>query len=606
MISDIPWHGPIGCVRVGEINGEFVVNPTNEQLYDSSLDLVYVGNENEMMMIEGSADQVPEDRFIEALEFAHKAIQPLIKAQHELAALCGKTKREFALYTVKPEVLDLCKTLVGERLKAAVFQDKKMEREAAVNALKEEAKVAYKASVSEEAFEENQVSLAFEHLQEKLYRESILERGERVDNRKADDLRDIMCKAGVLPCVHGSALFQRGETQAIVTATLGTSRDAQDMDALTGGAQAKSFILHYNFPPYSVGEVGRFGFTGRREIGHGALAERSLLPIMPTEEDFGYAIRLVSDIMESNGSSSMASVCGGCMALMDAGVPILAPVAGISAGLITETDASGKITKHVVLTDILGAEDHFGDMDFKVCGTRLGVTGFQLDLKIKGLPFNIAREAIAQVTKVRYNILDVMLAELPQYRPELRESAPRIHQMQIDPDKIGLLIGPGGKNIKRITEVSGAQININEDNSGKVSVYATTKASMDRAVGEIDLLMGDIEVGKTYRGIVRGVKEFGAFVECLPGKEGLVHVSELSDVRVANVEDVCKMGDEIVVQCIGVDDKGRVRLSRKAVICEAKGIPYVAQERSEGRDSRGGGRFGRGRDEEPRHHHRRD
>jgi polyribonucleotide nucleotidyltransferase len=352
--------------------------------------------------------------------------------------------------------------------------------------------------------------------------------------------------------------------------TLGTSRDVQDLDGLTGGPTAKSFILHYNFPPFSVGEAGRFGFTSRREIGHGALAERSVLPVLPAEDDFPYAIRLVSEIMSSNGSTSMASVCGGSLALMDAGVPLSQHVAGISTGLVTEMDENGKIAKHVVLTDIIGAEDHFGDMDFKLCGTRDGVTGFQLDLKIQGLPFDIAKEAVKQVTEARMKILDVMDASMPSHRKELREHAPRIEMVQIDPEKIGALIGPGGKNIRRITEVTGANIDIDEDNSGKIRVYANNSEAMERALSEIDLVTGEIEAGKTYRGIVRGVKEFGAFVECLPGKEGLCHISELADFRVNKTEDICKLGDEIIVKCIGIDDKGRVKLSRRSALEEKK------------------------------------
>ena len=322
-------------------------------------------------------------------------------------------------------------------------------------------------------------------------------------------------------------------------------------------------------PPFSVGEAGRFGFTSRREIGHGALAERSVLPVLPAEDDFPYAIRLVSEIMSSNGSTSMASVCGGSLALMDAGVPLSQHVAGISTGLVTEMDDDGNIAKYVVLTDIIGAEDHFGDMDFKVCGTRDGVTGFQLDLKIQGLPFSIAKEAVKQVTEARMKILDVMDASQSGHRKELREHAPRIEMVQIDPEKIGALIGPGGKNIRRITEVTGANIDIDEDNSGKVRVYANNSEAMERALSEIDLVTGEIEAGKTYRGIVRGVKEFGAFVECLPGKEGLCHISELADFRVNKTEDICKLGDEIIVKCIGIDDKGRVKLSRRAAMEEA-------------------------------------
>ena len=568
MISDIPWNGPIGCVRLGEIEGEFVVNPTNEQMYDSSLDLIYVGSEKEMMMIEGSADQIPEERFVQALEFAHESIQDIISAQKELAELCGKEKKEFDLVQAPDEVLALCREITGNRMEEAIFAPSKQERQVAVDAVKEEASAACEEKFGED-FDPDHVKMAFEVIQEEVYRENILVRGKRADGRGPNDLREITCETGVLPRVHGSAVFTRGETQSLVLSTLGTSRDVQDLDGLTGGPSAKSFILHYNFPPFSVGEAGRFGFTSRREIGHGALAERSVLPVLPPEDDFPYAIRVVSEIMSSNGSTSMASVCGGSLALMDAGVPLSKHVAGISTGLVTEMDDQGNISKHVVLTDIIGAEDHFGDMDFKVCGTRDGVTGFQLDLKIQGLPFDIAKEAVKQVTEARMQILSVMEEAQPTHRKQLREHAPRIETVQIDPEKIGALIGPGGKNIRRITEVTGASIDIDEDNSGKVRIYATDTQAMERALQEIDLVTGEIEAGKTYRGIVRGVKEFGAFVECLPGKEGLCHISELADFRVNKTEDICKLGDEIIVKCIGIDDKGRVKLSRRAALEEA-------------------------------------
>ena len=520
MISDIPWNGPIGCVRLGEINGEFVVNPTNEQMYDSTLDLIYVGSEKEMMMIEGSADQIPEDRFVQALEYAHEQIQDIISAQIKLAELCGKEKKNFDLVKVPDDVLALCKEITGNRMEEAIFADSKQERQEAVDVIKEEALVACEEKFGED-FNPDHVKMAYEVIQEDVYRENILVRGKRADGRQPADLREISCETGVLPRVHGSAIFTRGETQSLVMSTLGTSRDVQDLDGLTGGPTAKSFILHYNFPPFSVGEAGRFGFTSRREMGHGALAERSVLPVLPPEDDFPYAIRIVSEIMSSNGSTSMASVCGGSLALMDAGVPISKHVAGISTGLVTEMDEEGKITKHVVLTDIIGAEDHFGDMDFKVCGTRDGVTGFQLDLKIQGLPFDIAKEAVKQVTEARMKILSSMEECLPSHRKELRDHAPRIEVVQIDPEKIGALIGPGGKNIRRITEVTGANLDIDEDNSGKIRVYASDSAAMDRALQEIDLVTGEVEAGQSYRGVVRGVKDFGAFVECLPGKEGL-------------------------------------------------------------------------------------
>jgi polyribonucleotide nucleotidyltransferase len=374
-------------------------------------------------------------------------------------------------------------------------------------------------------------------------------------------------------------MFQRGDTQNIAITTLGPTKEAQDMDGLTGGATSKSFILHYNFPPFSVGETGRFGSPGRREVGHGALAERSLVPVLPPEDVFPYSIRVVSEIMASNGSTSMASICGGCLSLMDAGVPIIAPVAGISCGLMTEIAADGSIAKWTTITDILGEEDHFGDMDFKLAGTTKGITGFQLDLKINGLPFEIAKTAIFQARDARIEILKTMLAALPAPRADLSKYAPRIQTIQIDPEKIGLLIGPGGKTIRRITETTGAQIDIADDDSGKVFIYSNNGDAMARAIKEIDSLCGGgsggggggepIEVGKLYRGVVKGTKEFGAFVECTPGKEGLVHISELADFRVRRTEDVCKIGDEMWVKCVGIDERsGKVRLSRKAAMKE--------------------------------------
>ena len=569
LISDAPWNGPVGCVRVGQIDGEFVTNPTHDEMLDSDLDLIYVGSETEMMMIEGSAEIISDERFYEALEYGQKAIQPIIAAQKELAALAGKAKKDYNLVVTPAEITEFCEAHAADKVKEALGHDSYTERKIAIEAIAKETTAALQEKLGEENVDGNDVARAFDEIQEKLYRQNILDTGRRVDGRGAEDLRTISCDSGVLPRVHGSAVFNRGETQALVITTLGTSRDVQDVDGLTGGATSKSFILHYNFPPFSTGETGRFGFTGRREIGHGALAERSLLPILPPEDEFPYAIRVVSEVMSSNGSTSMASICGGCLSMMDAGVPITAPCAGISTGLVTERDADGKITKHVILTDILGAEDHFGDMDFKIAGTKDGITGFQLDLKIQGLPFDITLAAIKQNAIARMKILAIMGEHLPESRSDLREHAPRIHTIKIDPEKIGALIGPGGKNIRRITEVSGAQIDIDEDNSGRVLIFATDKDAMDRAIQEVELCTAEIEVGKTYRGIVRGIKDFGAFVECLPGKEGLVHISELADFRVNKTEDICKLGDEMVVKCVGME-KGKVRLSRKAALEDAK------------------------------------
>jgi polyribonucleotide nucleotidyltransferase len=578
-ISDIPWHGPIGCVRVALIDGNFVANPTIEQMYSSSLDLIYVGTKKDMLMIEGSADQLPEEDFIRALEFGHTAIQPIITAIEELVAIAGKPKSKFPLVGATAEARAIIERVVPtERLVAAIFGKEKAERSLAVKMLKEEAKVALTAELGEGKFTDVDLNVVFEDLQYKAYRKNVLEKGVRADGRGQKDIRPLQAEVGVLPRVHGSAAFQRGDTQNIAITTLGPTKEAQDMDGLTGGATSKSFILHYNFPSFSVGETGRFGAPGRREIGHGALAERSLVPVLPPEDVFPYSIRVVSEIMASNGSTSMASICGGCLALMDAGVPIIAPVAGISCGLMTENSADGSIAKWVTITDILGEEDHFGDMDFKLAGTTKGITGFQLDLKINGLPIEIARVAILQARDARIEILKTMLASLPAPRSDLSKFAPRIQTIQIDPEKIGLLIGPGGKTIRRITETTGAQIDIAEDDSGKVFIYSNNGDAMARAIAEIDGLCGGggsggggtaIEVGKLYHGRVTGIKEFGCFVECTPGKEGLCHISELADFRVRRTEDVVKMGEMIWVKCVGIDEKsGKVRLSRKAAMKE--------------------------------------
>jgi polyribonucleotide nucleotidyltransferase len=585
-ISDIPWHGPIGCVRVGMIEGNFVANPTIEQMYSSSLDLIYVGTKKDMLMIEGSADQLPEEDFIRALEFGHAAIQPIITAIEELVTIAGKPKSKFPLVGATPEARAIIERVVPtERIVAAIFGKEKAERSLAVKMLKEEAKVALTAELGEGKFTDVDLNVVFEDLQYKAYRKNVLEKGVRADHRGQKDIRPLHAEVGVLPRVHGSATFQRGDTQNIAITTLGPTKEAQDMDGLTGGATSKSFILHYNFPSFSVGETGRFGAPGRREIGHGALAERSLVPVLPPEDVFPYSIRVVSEIMASNGSTSMASICGGCLALMDAGVPIIAPVAGISCGLMTENAEDGSIAKWVTITDILGEEDHFGDMDFKLAGTTKGITGFQLDLKINGLPIEIARTAILQARDARIEILKTMLAALPAPRADLSKFAPRIQTIQIDPEKIGLLIGPGGKTIRRITETTGAQIDIAEDDSGKVFIYSNNGDAMARAIAEIDGLCGGggsgaaIEVGKLYHGRVTGIKDFGCFVECTPGKEGLCHISELADFRVRRTEDVVKMGEMIWVKCVGIDEKsGKVRLSRKAAMKEMEAQKQQQQQ----------------------------
>lgn len=561
MVSDIPFAGPVGAVRIGRINGELVVNPTHSQRYESDLDLVYVGNENDVIMIEGAAEELPEDEFIKALEYAQQFVRQIVLGQKELAAKVNKPKRQLPLLVVKDELLEIAYQVAGDRIEAAIYSPSKVERSRAVDALRTEVKTAVLAKFPEAtSFEINQ---AFDYLQKKAFRINTLDRGVRPDGRGFRDLRTLTGEVGLLPRAHGSALFSRGETQVVSLATLAPADEAQMLDAYTGGESEKRFILHYNFPPFSVGETGRTGSPGRREIGHGALAERSILPVIPSERDFPYAIRISSEIMESNGSTSMASVCSGVLALMDAGVPIKKPVAGISVGLVTEFDGD-RMVRYNTMTDILGSEDHFGDMDFKLCGTDTGITGFQLDLKLPGISHKILAEAIHQAKEARTTILEVMNAALSAPREELSVYAPRIETVRIPVDKIGLLIGPGGKTIKGIVAETGAEINIEDD--GSVHIYSNNGESLKRAKEIISGMTKEIEVGETYQGTVVSTKEFGAFVEVLPGKEGLVHISELADFRVNKTEDVVRIGDAIWVKCIGIDDKGRVKLSRKAAM----------------------------------------
>ncbi|HEV2045875.1 MAG TPA: polyribonucleotide nucleotidyltransferase [Chthoniobacterales bacterium] len=563
-VSDIPFAGPIGAVRVGRVNGQFVANPTHTEREQSDLDLVYVGTENDVIMIEGAANEIPEAEFVKALEFAHGHAREMIRIQKELAAQVGKTKREMPLLQVKPELLEIAYQVAGERIEGALYTEGKVARAKAVEALREEVKMSILGKHAEtDAFS---ISQAFDYVQKKAFRKSILEKQKRMDGRGYQDLRQITCEVGVLPRAHGSAIFQRGETQALALVTLAPVEEAQNIDAYGGGVTSKRFILHYNFPPFSVGETGRTGGASRREIGHGALAERSLEPITPSENDFRYAIRISSEIMESNGSTSMASVCGGMLALMDAGVPVKGTVAGISVGLVTEHGEDRQLKRYELLTDIIGSEDHFGDMDFKLCGTDNGVTGFQLDLKLPGVSHKIMAEAIGRAKEARTKILGLMRGALDKPRAELSKYAPRIETIKINPEKIGALIGPGGKTIKGIVAETGAEINIEDD--GSVHIYATTAESMARAKEIIGGMAKEIEIGQTYQGRVVSTKEFGAFVEVLPGKDGLVHISELADFRVKRTEDVVKIGDMIWVKCIGIDDKGRVKLSRKAALKE--------------------------------------
>ncbi len=560
-ISEIPFMGPIGAVRVGRVNGEFIVNPTQKQRQEGDLDLLYSGTKDRFLMMEGGAKEIPEADFLAALKFGQETVAKLVAIQEELRAKLGKAPKVVVDGdNCRKDLLDAARAAFGDKLAEDLTIPGKLLRQDTVNntkaAMKEELLKQFPEMTNEE-FRAMEDELEIETV-----RKNVLERGKRIDGRGFDDIRPLSAQVGVLPRVHGSAVFNRGETQSLGIVTLGTSKDAQEIDAITGGQTSKQFYLHYNFPPYCTGEVGRLGTTGRREIGHGNLAERALLPVVP--ENYDYAIRMVSEIMGSNGSSSMATICVGTLAMMDAGVPIKKPVAGISCGLFTTKDES----KAILVTDILGAEDHCGDMDFKIGGTRDGITGFQVDLKIRGLTWDLVEKAIERDRVARMKILDFIESVIPAPRAELAPTAPRIKTIQINPEKIGALIGPGGKNIRAICALSGAQIDIAEDDSGKVSIFATSGDSMDCALREINKCCAEPEEGMLYEGTVTGIKEFGAFVEILPGIDGLCHISEFSDKFLKSMEGVCKVGDKIWVKCLAVDERGRIKLSRKAAVAE--------------------------------------
>ena len=565
LVSDIPWSGPLGAVRVGRVKGQFVAFPTHEQMKESDLDLVYVGSEKEMVMFEGSAKEITEADFNAALKFGQEAIQPLISGQKELAQRAGRKKRDIRAFVVPDEILNEAKSLAGDRIVSALLKPGKMDREAAVAALTEEIGKKLIEKFGEEKVTDFVIKEAFYYIQKEAVRGLIMKENKRLDGRGLESIRPIVSEVGVLPRAHGSALFSRGETQALTLATLGTGEDIQEFDAYTGGETQKKFILHYNFPNFSVGETGRISGPGRREIGHGALAERSIEPMLPLE-NYPYSVRITSEIMESNGSTSMATVCGGSLALMDAGVPLIRPVAGISIGLCTEYGADKQIAQYKLLTDIIGWEDAFCDMDCKIAGTEKGITGFQLDLKLRGIPHQVMTEAVEKARAARMFILGEMAKTLAEPRKEISQYAPRIETIKINPEKIGALIGPGGKNIKKLVEESGCEIDIEDD--GTVNIFSVTPEGMKIARDAIAGMTAEAEVGKLYRGKVVTIKEFGAFVEFLPGKDGLVHISELANFRVKKTEDIVKLGDEIWVKCLGVDEKGRVRLSRKAAMEE--------------------------------------
>jgi polyribonucleotide nucleotidyltransferase len=562
-LSDIPWGGPIGCVRVGLVDGRLVVNPTLQQIEtQSALDLVVAASDDAIIMVECGADEVPEDQMLEALELAHGECRKVVAAIRELAQRAGKPKREVTLAGTDPELAREVREAAEAALDAALRHPDKLTREERTRQVAEEVARQFAERYPERTQE---VAALLLDLQKELVRRMILREGVRPDGRTPTQIRPLYIEVGLLPRTHGSALFQRGQTQVLTLCTLGTGEDEQILDDL-GIVESKRFMHHYVFPPYSVGEVRPLRGPGRREIGHGALAERALARMIPPEEAFPYTIRLVSEVLESNGSTSMASVCGSTLALMDAGVPIKAPVAGIAMGLITGEDG-----RMAVLTDIQGIEDAMGDMDFKVAGTRQGITALQMDIKIPGLTREVLAQALEQARQARLAILDAMLQVLPAPRPELSPHAPRLLTLHIHPDKIREVIGPGGKVINRITAETGVKIDIEQD--GRVVIASADLEAAQRAMRMIQEIVREVEVGQTYLGRVTRLVNFGAFVEVLPGKEGLVHISELSDRRVDKVEDVVKVGDEILVKVKEIDSLGRINLTRRGLAPEEEGQP---------------------------------
>jgi polyribonucleotide nucleotidyltransferase len=554
-MSKVPWNGPVAAVRVGRVEGAWILNPTFQQLEFSDVDMIVSGSKDSIVMVEGGALELTEAEIVKALEVAHKGIQDLLDATDELTADMRQPKMEWTKVEPPADLVARVKALAEPRISEALNLPEKAERAQALGALK--------ATIQEqlaEEFPENgkDVARVIEDIEYQTMREQVLSAGERVDGRDLDTVRPITCEVGWLPRTHGSALFTRGQTQALVSVTLGTTRDEQRIDSIDVAQETtKSFMLHYNFPPFSTGEVKPIRGTSRREVGHGALAERAIQAILPPYEEFPYTLRIVSDILESNGSSSMATVCGGSLALMDAGVPVKAACAGVAMGLIKE----GK--RVAILTDILGSEDHLGDMDFKVAGTREGVTSIQMDIKIEGLDFKVITEALEKAKKARLHILDIMQQTIPTPRSQLSKYAPRIITMQIRPDKIGDLIGPKGKTIRGIQEQTGAEINV--DDTGLVTISAVGEGG-ERARDMIAGLIQEPEVGKIYEGVVKSTTAFGAFVEITPGVEGLLHISELQHGRTEKTEDVVKRGDHVRVKLLEVDERGRMKLSRKALL----------------------------------------
>jgi polyribonucleotide nucleotidyltransferase len=591
-LSNIPFNGPIAGVRVGRVDGKFVANPTAEQRAVSDLDLVVASSKEAIVMVEGGAKEFPEADMVEALLFGFNAAQPAIRAQEELRAQVGKPKRTFTPSPVDEALKAKVKELARGPIKAAYAIGSKIERYEALSAAKKEICTRLAEEMGDAyLMAERSIKAIIEDIKYDYVRGMVLDSGVRIGGRKSDEIRQITCEVGVLPRTHGSALFTRGETQALVVTTLGTAEDEQRIENLNG-MTFKKFLLHYNFPPFSVGEVKFMRSPGRREIGHGALAERALRQVTPPEDGkFPYTIRVVSDILESNGSSSMASVCGGCLSLMDAGVPISAPVAGIAMGLIKEGE------RIAILSDILGDEDHLGDMDFKVCGTAGGITAIQMDIKVSGVSKEILARALEQARQGRLHILGKMTAALAAPRPEISQYAPRITTIKIRPERIKDVIGPGGKVIRDIISRTGCSINVEDD--GSVAIASPNADQVEQAIKMVKNLTQEAEIGRAYLGTVRKLAEFGAFVELFPGTDGLVHISELAEQRVEQVSDVLKEGDEVLVKVIAVDRTGKIRLSRKEAIGMKEGevsavAPRPEREERGGRDR--GGRGGRGRD----------
>src|ERR1700692_826161 len=557
-ISDIPFLGPLGAVRVGQIGGQFVVNPTYDEMRESLLNIMVVGTADGIVMIESGAKEVSEEVVVDAIEFGHTEIKKICAAIKDLQSRAGKKKREVTPPEFDQAYYDKLKKKVGADLSDAL--DTKKHPKAESYMLVKELKKKLQAEIPED----DEEALAkfkqyFETLRERIFREEVLEKKRRPDARAFDEVRDIWIEAGVLPRTHGSAIFTRGETQALVTTTLGTSDDMQRLEGFEGEAK-KRFMLHYNFPPFSVGEVGFLRGAGRREIGHGALAERALNGVLPSEDDFPYAIRVVSDILESNGSSSMASVCGGSLAMMDAGVPLRAPVAGIAMGLVMDKQSG----RYAVLSDIAGAEDHYGDMDFKVAGTADGITALQMDIKVGGITTDVMRAALDQARRGRLHILGKMGEALASPRRQISAFAPRIVTIRIPVDKIRDVIGPGGKMIRSIIERTGVKIDVEDD--GRVNVASADETSAQKAISIIQELTATPELNKTYLGKVQRITDFGAFVEIMPGTDGLLHVSEIANHRVKDVRDELKEGEQILVKVINIDPTGKIRLSRKALL----------------------------------------